>query len=143
MVSNWGSSNSFYYNRELITDIEEFLQKAAELKGFTYKRKDIMEINGVEIKPGMVIETNNSEYWIVFPTKKGLAVVKHGKDIWGSLIRFVSKHNEEITMIYDLPGMDSLTEGEVLWGKPKEVVITMDEIAKKFGYPVEYIKIKK
>lgn len=29
------------YNRELAQYIEEFLERAAKLKGFTYKRKDI------------------------------------------------------------------------------------------------------
>jgi hypothetical protein len=32
---------------------------------------------------------------------------------------------------------------KLLWERKKEVELTMDEIAKKFGVPVENLKIKK
>lgn len=53
------------YDRELVTNVEEFLQRAAELKGYNYKRKDIVypedlvgDINGfpIEIVQHMVNE---------------------------------------------------------------------------------------
>lgn len=33
--------------------------------------------------------------------------------------------------------------GTILWKKPKEIILTIDEIAEKFGYNVEQIQIKK
>lgn len=140
-------SNIDGYDRELITDINIFLDKAAKLKGFTYKRK-IMEINGVEIKPGMIIETvdsirNSKSFWIVFPTKKGLAITRWGYSSWEYINEFVKYHSKDIENIYDCVNGESLTSGDVLWGKSKEIVITMDEIAEKFGYPIEQIRIMK
>lgn len=35
-----------------------------------------MEINGVEIKPGMVIETRDSEIYVAVPRKDGVTLVE-------------------------------------------------------------------
>lgn len=138
------------YNRELVTDVEEFLERAAKLKGFTYKGKDIMKINGVEIKPGMVIKTidnnNKKDYYVVFPLLNGeLGVISYNNVSWSDIEYFVKWYSSKIICIHDLTSTElgGLDSGKVLWEKPKEVILTMDEIAKKFGYPVEQIKIKK
>lgn len=134
------------YNRILMTDVEGFLERAATLKGFTYKKPVL--VNGIEIKPGMVIETvdsirNSKSFWIVFPTKKGLAITRWGYSSWEFINEFVKYHSKDIENIYDCINGESLTSGDVLWGKSKEIVITMDKIAEKFGYPVDCIKIMK
>lgn len=121
----------------LVNNVEEFLEKAARLKGKTYKRKDVMKINGIEIKPGMIITCENSADYIAFPTKKGLAFVSIFANEWTTTIP------ENIITIRDLVEDGYITSGKILWKKPKEIVLTMDEIAKKFGCPVEQIKIKK
>lgn len=133
-VSYDGTSD---YNRELVTNIEEFLEKAATLKGFTYKRKNIMKINGIEIKPGMVITTEDNIDYIAFPTREGIAFADNSYGGWQSNIP------RNIVRINDLTKGGNLSNGLILWEKPKEIVLTMDEIAKRFGYPVEQIKIKK
>ena len=126
------------YNRILLTDVEEFLEKSAMLKGFNYKRKDIMKINGIEIKPGMIITCKNGADYIAFPTKKGLAFASIFVGEWTTTIP------EDIIAIRDLVEDGCLTSGKILWKKPKEkIVLTMDEIAEKFGYDVEQIQIKK
>lgn len=128
----------FVHNRILITDVEEFLERAAALKGFTYKRKDIMKINGIEIKPGMIITCENSVDYIAFPTKEGLAFANIFVGEWTTTIP------GNIITIRDLVENGCLTSGKILWKKPKEkIVLTMDEIAEKFGYDVEQIQIKK
>lgn len=133
-------------NRELVTNIEEFLERAAALKGFTYKRK-IMKINGIEIKPGMSIyiyEKNYSHLYIVFPIEDGLGLVPYkegGK--WIGLSEFLDAYEEDIVAICGLAKIGHPIGFNILWEKPKEVVITMDEIAKKFGVSVEQLKIKK
>jgi hypothetical protein len=33
-------------------------------------------------------------------------------------------------------------DGKVLWEKPKEIVLTMQEIADKFDIPVQQLRIK-
>lgn len=139
------------YNRESITNVEEFLERAAKLKGFVYERKDIMRINGIEIKAGMVIILNeaNAENvpYIVFPRTDNLAVVKFKNDNWGSwclLKDFINRNYNNITRIHDVAGGEQSLLGDTIWEKsPEEIVLTMDEIAKKFGYPVEQIKIRK
>lgn len=102
-----------------------------------------MEINGIEIKPGMVIETQSTNTWIVFPTEKGLAVTSYQANQWDNLNSFIEDFKDNIETIYDLSDSNFLTGGIKLWEKPKEIVLTMDEIAKKFGIPVEQLRIKK
>lgn len=153
LIINWcghiGNLNNDNYasiknhNRKLLTNVEEFLEKAAELKGFIYKRKDTMEINGIEIKPGMVIETQSKNTWIVFPTEKGLAVTSYQANQWDNINSFIEDFKNNIETIYDLSDSNFLTGGVKLWEKPKETALTMDQIAEKFGIPVEKLKIKK
>lgn len=143
LYNNLSSSCADSYNRELVTDVEEFLERAAKLKGFTYKRKDIMKINGIEIKPGMIITIEKREFWIVFPIKNSLAVVHYGFTCWNQIDDFIAKYGAKITSIRDMSIGVDLINGDVLWEKSEKVTISMDEIAKKFGYPVEQIQIKK
>lgn len=135
--NNTVEDNGTIANRELVTDVEEFLERAAALKGFTYKRKDIMEINGIKIKPGMVIITANNIAYIAFPTKEGMAFINTSRGSW------YKNTPDNIVKIRDLSEGGRIDNGTILWEKPKEVVITMDQIAEKFGYPIEIIKITK
>lgn len=142
-------------DRELVTDVEEFLERAAKLKGFTYKRKDVMEINGIEIKPGMVInlkypEVNGLISYVVFSLKHRLAVIQYDTNnhyrvgYWTDSVNdFYDTHKDYIEEIRDVTDNAILDGGTILWKKPKEIILTMDEIAEKFGYPVEQLRIKK
>lgn len=143
LVDNVNFEAAGNYNRKLVISIEEFLEKAAELKGFIYKRKDIMKINGIEIKPGMVIETQSKDVWVVFPTEKRLAVINYQRNDWYLFENFIKYFKDDIEAIYSLPDEFSLTGGIKLWEKSKEIVLTMGQIAEKFGVPVEQLKIKK
>lgn len=102
-----------------------------------------MKLNGIEIKPGMVIETQSKGIWVVFPTEKGLSVIKYQENSWCLLEGFVKCFKEDIEAIYGLSNGDSLTGGVKLYQKSKKIVLTMDQIAEKFGVPVEQLKIKK
>lgn len=133
--ANYESPSESTYNREVVTDVEEFLKRAAELKGFTYKREEIMNINGVKIKPGMIIITKDNVPYIAFPTHMGIAFTNNITGGWTLDIPC------NIAFIRDLARDRNLYSGKILWEKPKEVVLTLDEIAKKFGIPVEQIKI--
>lgn len=140
------------HNRELVTDVEEFLERAAKLKGFTYKRKNIMAkyvINGVEIKPGMVIEIQDNDKelsYVVFPLLNGrLGLICHNKSSWSGIEYFIKYYSHKIICIHDLTSeeLGGLSRGKVLWEKSKEVVLTMQEIADKLGIPVEQLRIRK
>lgn len=89
-----------------------------------------------QVKPGMVITTGSGDY-IAFPTKIGISFTNNTNGGWCEI------PPKDILTIRDLAKDDWITSGDILWEKPKEVIITMDEIAKKFGYPVGCIKIKK
>ena len=133
------------YNRELVTDVEEFLKRAAKLKGCKYVNKKVVKINGIEIKPGMGIFVDSrlaKNLYIVIPTKRGLGVVAYGAPFtWYTLDNFLEVYSSRIVAICDIP--NNFIEGDILWEKPQEIVITMQDIAEKFNCPVESIRIKK
>lgn len=88
-----------------------------------------MEINGIEIKPGMVIEgVNDSGYSIilvVIPTKDGIAFSNISRGGWS---RYYSSFIEYIEVIRDLPSINPIdtariTNGNILWEMPKTRVI--------------------
>lgn len=152
LYNNLSSSCADSYNRELVTDVEEFLERAAKLKGCTYKRKNIMAkyvINGVEIKPGMVIEIQDNDKelsYVVFPLLNGrLGLICYNKSSWSGIEYFIKYYSHKIICIHDLTSeeLGGLSRGKVLWEKPKEIILTIDEIAEKFGCPAEQIRIKK
>lgn len=133
------------YNRELVTDVEEFLERAAHLKGRKYIKKNVVKINGIEIKPGMGIFVDSrlaKNLYIVIPTKRGLGVVAYGLLFtWETLDNFLEVYSSRIVAICDIP--NSSIEGITLWKKSQEIVITMQDIAEKFNCSVESIRIKK
>lgn len=133
------------YNRELVTDVEEFLERAAHLKGRKYIKKNVVKINGIEIKPGMGIFVDSrlaKNLYIVIPTKRGLGVVAYGLSFtWETLDNFLEVYSSRIVAICDIP--NSFIEGITLWKKSQEIVITMQDIAEKFNCPVDSIRIKK
>lgn len=145
-INHNGTSN---HNREIVTNVEEFLQRAAELKGLTYKRRDIMEINGISIKAGMIIvvklsEVQNEEFFIVFPIQNNnLGLVQYGGDLyWDNIQGFYKQYKNYITEIYNLaPETGSICGGELLWKRKEVKEFTMEEIAKKLNIPIEEFKI--
>lgn len=145
--NNYSLSAKDEYNRELVANIEEFLERAAKLKGFEYG-SDIVKINGVTIKPGMYLcgKDKHTNYIILvaFPFKDKIAFTPvagvNSSYSWSTDYNYFIKDIEEIR---DVSNGYSITNGESLWEKSREVVITMDEIAEKFGCPVNVIKIKK
>lgn len=150
-VYNISFDNLRDYNRELVTNIEEFLEKAAKLKGFTYKRKDIMEkefdVNKLEV--GMIVEYKSGAKRIVLPDSKGNLFLSGIYGFKQTIFNFINKL--EIYKVYKIRSNsvtlhDLLVNGkglELIWEKPIEVELTMQEIADKFGIPVEQLKIKK
>lgn len=129
-------------NRYEVTNVEEFLEIAAILMGKQYKRKDMVKIHDIKIKPGMVITTTNNYFWVVFPTEKGLAVISYETNSWYLIDNFINHYKEKIISIRDLSKGTRLSEGNILWKKPKEVVLTMQEIADKFDIPLKNLRIK-
>lgn len=94
-----------------------------------------MKLKGIEIEPGMVIETIKDVY-VAFPTKitsKPIAFCAVIDGGWRAVI-----DEESIKRIRDLTTNASLRSGEILWDeKLQPVEISMEEIAEKFGVSVD------
>lgn len=100
-----------------------------------------MKLKGIEIEPGMVIETTD-DFYIAFPTKitdyPMAFIMIYGGD-WT-----VDIYEDDIVRIMDLTTELSIGSGKVLWDKNlQSKELSMEEIAEKFGIPVEQLRIKK
>lgn len=144
-----------YYNRELVTTFAEFFERAEKLiKGYK-KEKSMKKFTIEDIKPGMIVEvkntiTNTYCNCMIIPTVWGLCL--SGVTEWEPLSDFEHNLQKDYLVINKVYGLSKcskdayrilLENRDLLWERPEEVVITMDEIAKKFGVPVEQIKITK
>lgn len=147
------------YNRELVNDVEEFLYRAAMLKGFNYKKEDNM-FTKKDLKTGMVVKTRNNTMFLVVDDK---LIATAG---FGLLIEY----NDDLTVIdqpdsniqsgfdimevYDevncwgwgfaraLSFVEKKDWGKLIWKRKEIKEVTMQEIANKFGIPVENLRIK-
>lgn len=147
-------------NRELVDDVEEFLYRAAQLKGFNYKKKDNM-FTKKDLKTGMVVKTRNNTVFLVVDDK--LISV-------GGFMR-LTEYNDDLTVIdesdsniqsgfdimevYDKVdgwgfgfsrGLYYVAEkkcGKLVWKRKKIKEVTMQEIADKLNIPVDELRIKK
>lgn len=154
---------TFRHNRELIDNVEEFFERAAKLKGFTYKRKD-METNKnsftkENLKPGMVIEyrygeralvvkanyenkeqiifINNTGFNLLSSYNNNLTIRSNGYNINEFDIMKVFDPKDKFGLGFDIINSESI---ELIW--QRKVTITMQEIADKFNCSVEEIEIK-
>lgn len=138
------------FNRELVAEVKEFLERAAKLRGYEYKPKNVImnmtvKLMGVEVKPGMGIYLHNTtaeNLYIVIPTKDGLAVVAYGQSCtWMNIGDFILRYLNDIVAICDLP-RNQIIEGEFLWKKPEKIVLTLQEIADKLNVPLKYLRVE-
>lgn len=138
------------YNRELVNNVDEFLSKAAELKGFKYNKYDnnnYMDFLGIKLKPGMGIYIENINFnglYIIIPVKNGLGLIPYGlRNKWMALDDdFLNIYKDKIVAICGLPEKGITIGQNIIWKKPEKVVITLEDIAKKFGYDPDQIEIK-
>ena len=104
-----------------------------------------------ELKPGMVTEYANGEKRLVVTINAELYLISR------AMFADIKSFNEDLTCNSDpkmnivkvyrpkeAASLSTLLQCDnCIWVRPKEVVVTMDEIAAKFGIPVEQLKIKK
>ena len=104
-----------------------------------------------DLKPGMVVEYTNGEKRLVVTINAELYLISR------ALFADLKSFNEDLTCysnptmniikVYqpkEAAGLSTLLQcNNCIWERPKEVVLTMQEIADKFGIPVEQLKIKK
>lgn len=92
---------------------------------------------GIKLKPGYVLEFDDDEIGILFPTANGFAV-SYVKGCWQHLI-YIKK--DSIVRIRGIAQSNYLKSGELLWEKFKKQTITKAEIAEKLNLDVNEIEI--
>ena len=103
-----------------------------------------------DLKPGMVVEYKNGEKRLVVEINGELSLISNGmfaelnnfnKDLTydrNPNINIVAVYKTKPNSLYTM-----LETTDLIWKRPEEVTLTMQEIADKFGIPVEQLKIVK
>ena len=155
--NNWNDAALSVHNRELVTNVEQFLERAAKLKGFTYKRKDMKEFTRADLKPGMVVEYRNGARRLVVSINGFLHLystdtyVTHIVNAYNDNLTYIFNNNkQDIVKVYEIVKLSSLSCMltsidclKLIWERNEPVEYTMQEIADKLGIPVEQLRIKK
>ena len=118
---------------------------------------DLLQMKKQDIRLGMVVEYHcgkkalvisvNDE--VLFSDNNGFMRLKDYNDNLTVINRHDDSGKWDIDKVFKVTmgcSIDAMLKGcflEPLWERQKEVELTMDEIAEKFGIPVEQLKIKK
>lgn len=92
---------------------------------------------GVKLKPGYVLEFEDDEIGILFPTANGFAV-SYAKGLW-QFLKGIKK--DSIVRILGITQTDYPRSGELLWEKPKKQTFTKAEIAERLDMNVQDFEI--
>mgnify|MGYP000257426854 FL=1 len=92
---------------------------------------------GIKLKPGYVLEFEDDEIGILFPTANGFAV-SYAKGLW-QFLKGIKK--DSIVRILGITQTDYLRSGELLWEKPKKQTFTKAEIAERLDMNVQDFEI--
>ena len=112
---------------------------------------ELIQMKKSDLKPGMVVEYANCEKRLVVTINAELYLISRAS------FAVIKSFNEDLTCnsdpkmnivkVYQPKEAASLSTllqcNNCIWERPKEIVLTMQEIADKFGIPVEQLKIKK
>jgi hypothetical protein len=111
---------------------------------------ELTQMKKSDLKPGMVVEYANGKKRLVVSINGELALI--GENMFSELHMF----NEDLTnkgpslnivRIFqpkEAASLNTLLQCDnCIWVRSEEIVLTMQEIADKFGVPVEQLKIKK
>lgn len=145
------------HNRELVNDVEEFLYRAALLKGFVYKKTMFTK---KDLKSGMVVKTRNNTMFLVVDDKliatAGFVLLTEYTDDL-TIIDDPDPNIQsgfDIMEVYDdvnswglgfsgvLSYVGEKKYGNLVWKRKEIKEVTMQEIADKFNIPVENLRIK-
>lgn len=142
--------NKHDYNREFVDCVEEFLERAAELMGYTYNRKDVMpkDFDITKLEVGMIVEHKNGHRSIVLSTEDNDIFLSELGTYRSCLDKDLNK--SDIYKVYKIAGkfslIDLVTTPDYLtlvWERPKVISLSMKDIAEKFGISLEQLNIAK
>lgn len=92
---------------------------------------------GIKLKPGYVLEFEDDEIGILFPTANGFAV-SYAKGYW-QFLKGIKK--DSIVRIMGITQTDYLRSGELLWERPQKQTFTKAEIAEILSMKVQDFEI--
>lgn len=77
-----------------------------------------MKLNGIELKPGMVLQNDNNDVAIVIPHQTcGIAFVSYNNsNSWSTRLESVIS---KVSIIRDFPCEYGITDGKILWRNMK------------------------
>jgi hypothetical protein len=111
----------------------------------------LIKMKKTDLKPGMVVEYANGDKRLVATINNELYLI--GEHMFATLASFsddlTCDTNPDVNIVKvfqpkEASSLSSLLDCKnCIWERPKETVLTMQEIADKFGIPVEQLKIKK
>lgn len=112
---------------------------------------ELIQMKKSDLKPGMVIEYAYGERRLVVAINSRLYLISRDSfaDIkfFNEDLTYDSDPKINIVKVYQPKEAASLHTllkcGDCIWERPKETVLTMQEIADKFGISIEQLKIKK
>ena len=97
-----------------------------------------MKLKGIEITPGMVVITKTGSKYIVAP----IEIPGYHFGFFSIYGGWTTSLDEDTICEIKSPPRSRITDsGKTLWKRFCE--LSMHEIAKKFGIPVEHLRIKK
>lgn len=112
---------------------------------------NLIKMKKADLKPGMVVEYANGEKRLVVTINAELYLISRASfaDVKSFSEDLKCDSNPDINIVKvfqprEAASLSNLFECKnCIWERQQEVIITMDEIAAKFGVPVEQLKIKK
>lgn len=112
---------------------------------------ELIQMKKTDLKPGMVTEYASGEKRLVVTINNELYLISRASfaDVksFNDDLTCTSNPDIDIVKIYlprEAASLNTLFEcRNCIWERSKEVIVTMDEIAKKFGCDVSQLKIKK
>ena len=123
--------------------------KNSESKVVTFN--ELIQMKKSDLKPGMVVEYASGDKRLVVTINDELCLI--GENSFAEMGSFnddlTCNGNPDINIVKvyqpeEAASLNTLLKcGDCIWERPKETVLTMQEIADKFGIPVEQIRIKK
>ena len=104
-----------------------------------------------DLRPGMVVEYASGEKRLVVTINAELYLISRASfaDVKSFNEDLTCNSNPDITIVKiyqprEAASLSTLFECKnCIWERPKEIVLTIQEIADKFGIPVEQLRIKK
>ena len=138
----------YYSYKEFVS---KFFDESDIEIGMLVEFNKLIKMKKSDLKPGMVIEYANKEKRLVVTINAELYLISRAS------FMNIKSYNEDlicnsdpklnIVKVYQPKEAASLSTlllcNNCIWKRPKETVLTMQEIADKFGIPVEQLKIKK